>query len=323
MNVLEKSPFMINCGSEMNYRNKCFPASTLIMVATAMLFITSRVSHALPNDRGNYDLAVAEAKQDRKVLGIYFDKPGSEACLALKWRLLGRDRFEALTKGDLVYLMIQDRGTDQKGVKLMTDADLQLEKQFNITSFPTFLLLTCDGKLIDRIDGFNPYEDKDGDKYFVRIEAAITREKQYDAANPNASPIEQRAIAPAFKHDAALAFKIYEGDVIFTFADQSKLISHRTVEMTNDPAVMKLDCVDYFEESKFVKYTSKLLMKGTARGNTFYSTEQQCIKTNMEEWVPENITIEIAADGTSAALTSNYRNSTGNVVGKGVLILKR
>jgi len=294
-------------------------AIKFISSAITLNILTSSVCLALPFNREVYDLAVSEAKQNKKVLGIYFDKPGSDACSALKWRLIGKDRFEALTKGDLVFLMIQDRGTKQNGGRLMNEADLQLENQFSITSYPTFILLSYDGKLIDRIDGFNWHEDPQGDKYYERILEAIRQGKA-----TNASIASDSATAPPAGINSPLTpVHAYEGDVMFTFGDGTKLVSRRTIQVTSDKTLMRMDSIDYFEEDKFVKYVSKLLMKGHTEGNTFNSFDQQALKTDYNEWVPESITILFSPDGETATMTSIYQNSTGRVVGKGVLKLLR
>ncbi len=122
---------------------------------------------------------------------MYVDNPASRECLALKLRLIGTDRFEALTRGDLVYLMIQDRGTAPNGDRLLGDEYLQLENYLKVTTFPTFIVFSYDGKLIDRIDGFDPQGDAHADKYFGRLQAAIAQAKAQVAANPTATASDQ------------------------------------------------------------------------------------------------------------------------------------
>jgi len=281
--------------------------------------LASGVCQALPNDRNNYEAAVTEASRDKKVLGLYFDKPGSDACLELKWKLIGKDRFEALTKGDLVFLMIQDRGSNQKGELLISEDKLQLENQYNVTSFPTFLLFTYDGKLIDRIDGFNWHEDEKADKYYARLQAAIERGKTLAGTNPGPAGVEQPANPLAGAKAEALPLGQYDGDVIFTFSDGTRLVSHRTIEVQNDQTGIRLDSTDYYEDEPIKKYVSKLIMRGMIRGNTYSSSEQQCLKTDYKDWLSENIKVEFSADGATASMTSVYQNNTGKVVGSGVL----
>ncbi|MEI8342414.1 MAG: hypothetical protein WCH43_12895 [Verrucomicrobiota bacterium] len=292
----------------------------LIFSVLAFIVLASNLCHALPNNRENYELAIAEAKRDGKVLGIYFDKPGSDACLALKWRLIGKDRFEALSNGDLVYLMIQDRGSNPKGERLMSEADVQLENQFSVTSYPVFILLSPDGKAIDRIDGYNWHEDPQADKYYERIVAAIKQGKTQ--ADKGSIPGGSNVPSPIVKNSPVSSVRIFDGDVLFAFGDGARLVSHRTIEVTGDKNLMKLDSTDYFVDEKLVKYVSRLLMKGVTNGNTFNSADQQPIKTDYSEWVPENISIEFSPDGDTAMMTSVYQISTGRVVGKGVLKLK-
>ena len=293
------------------------PKATVRLGAIALFLLSSVLCRALPNNRGTYELAVDEAQKDKKEIGIYFDRPGSDACFQLKWRLIGKDRFEALTNKDFVFLMIQDRGTGKHGETLSTGADLDLEKQLNVTSFPTFILLSYNGTVIKRIEGYNWREDPKADKYFDQIVAAIRQGTEQDVttSGTNALPVVETkpGTAPA---------RIYDGDVLFAFGDGSKLVSHRTIGVTGDKTRMSLDSTDFFEEDKFVKYVSKLIMKGAFTGNTFQSSDQQSIRSDYEEWVPENISIEFSADGESATMLSIYQNSTGRVVGKGVLKLQ-
>jgi len=157
----------------------------------ALLAFTSGICHALPNDRKNLADALLEARKDKKALGIYFDNPASSECLAFKLKFISTDRFEALTNGDLVYLMIQDRGTSPTGERLMEEEPLHLENYLKITSFPTFVVLTYDGKVVDRIDGFDPQDDPHGDKYFDRLQASIARARAQSAANPAAATNDQ------------------------------------------------------------------------------------------------------------------------------------
>lgn len=291
--------------------------TTKCICAIALFVISSGICHALPNNRGNFDLAIEEAKQGRKVVGIYFDKPGSAVCLSLKLKLIGSNRFEDLTKKDLVFLMIQDRGTGKHGETLTTEADLALEKKLNVTAFPTFIILSYNGTIIKRIDGFNWREDPKADKYYDQIVAAVHQGSETDGVPPDLTATS----GVEAKHGAS-AVRIYDGDVLFTFGDGTKLVSHRTIEVTSDKTQMHFDSIDFFEEDKFVKYVSKLIMKGAFTGTTFNSSDQQSIKTDYSEWVPENISIEFSDDGESATMISVYQNSSGRVVGKGVLKLK-
>ena len=288
----------------------------------AVFALASGICRALPNDRGSFADGLAEARKDKKVLGVYFDNPASSECLLLKLKLIGTDRFAALTKGDLVYLMIQDRGVSPTGDRLLGDEYLQLENYLKVTSFPTFVLFTYDGKMIDRIEGFNAQDDAHGDKYFDRLQAAIAQAKAQVAANPGAVPGTQGVNLLSAAKEAASQVRIYDGDVTFLFRDGAKLISHRTIQVTNDPTAVKLDCTDFFEKEPLKKYVSKLVMIGVTKGNTFTSTNQACVKSDFDQWLSENIKVEFSADGATAALTSVYHNKTGDVLGSGVLKLE-
>jgi hypothetical protein len=91
------------------------------------------------------------------------------------------------------------------------------------------------------------------------------------------------------------------------------------IKVTHDPTSMALDCSDYYEDDASKKYVSKLLARGVRKENVFYSTEQQCLKTDLDQWLPETIKIVFSADGTTATLTSTYQNHSGSVNGSGVL----
>ncbi len=103
------------------------------------------------------------------------------------------------------------------------------------------------------------------------------------------------------------------------FRMERKLISHRTIEVTNDPTAIKMDCTDYFEKEALRKYVSKVVMIGVTKGNMFTSANQACIKTDFNQWLSEAIKVEFSADGATAELTSIYHNKSGDVVGTGVL----
>jgi hypothetical protein len=220
--------------------------------------------------------------------------------------------------------MAQDRGADQKGQRLTTVENLQLENQFNVTAFPVFLLFASDGTLIDRIDGFDWRQDEHADKYFAGLEAAIQRGKAQAPATPadaTGTTGKSAGLFPAARNPAS-SVRIYQGVVKFNFADHTNLTSYRTIEVTGDPAAMKLDCSDYYGGDSLSTYSSKVLMTGVMRGNSFYSTDQQCIKTDLKRWIPENIKIDFSADGSTAVLTSTYQNNAGEASGSGVLSLK-
>ena len=63
---------------------KTFTKAKLLTNTLSLFILASAVCHALPNLSKSFAEALAEARKDKKVLGIYFDKPESDACLALK-----------------------------------------------------------------------------------------------------------------------------------------------------------------------------------------------------------------------------------------------
>jgi hypothetical protein len=119
-------------------------------------------------------------------------------------------------------------------------------------------------------------------------------------------------------HSAPLPQGTYEGFVVFTIPGHARLISHRIIKVTKDQTAILLRCNEYFENDKSKVYNSKLMLIGQVKDSKFCSSNQKCLKTDYQQWLPENITVDFSTNG-FANLSSYYTNSSGYVSGTGLL----
>lgn len=109
----------------------------------------------------SFDAGLAMAKKEHKVLFVYFHADwAGNLDKELNAEVFSKEDFQLLAKRQFVLVRLESPRDGSK-----TKAVEELEQKFKIKTYPHVLLFTSDGKLIDRIDGFD-----NGDIYMNDLE---------------------------------------------------------------------------------------------------------------------------------------------------------
>ena len=110
----------------------------VIAVAVILVYLSQRSDVALPDWPDDLPAALAQAKQeDRKVLVFFADRPPSAIARRMSTTTLKKN-VGNIKKGKFITVLVQVKKTDE------------LIKRYNVSRFPTFLVLDAEGKVLNR-----------------------------------------------------------------------------------------------------------------------------------------------------------------------------
>ncbi len=114
----------------------------LVAIAVTVWFVQKR---GLPLDwPDDFNAAIRQAKQENRRLLVLFvsDSPNEDARKLAKITLVATENRDAIEKGSFIK------------VKVETDLKSDVAKKYRITTLPTMLILSSDGKELNRREGY-------------------------------------------------------------------------------------------------------------------------------------------------------------------------
>ncbi|WP_367873786.1 thioredoxin fold domain-containing protein [Luteolibacter sp. Populi] len=118
--------------------------------------------------------ALRESKKTGKPLVIWFtDSVNSPACKSLSTRLLETNEFENWATENTVRLVIDQHpgGKGPDDVTRRTLHNRELKKKYNASGYPTFMVITPGGEVIDRYKGYRKGKE---DFFFGQVKQGVS-----------------------------------------------------------------------------------------------------------------------------------------------------
>ncbi len=128
--------------------------SLAVLLAAALLSVTSIPAFAAAGWTDDYQKALAQAKVEKKK--VLLDFTGSDWCgwcIKLNKDVFSQSKFKEYARQNLILVEV-DFPNAKKLPKHVQEQNAQLKDQFHVTGFPTLVLLDSSGNKTAEIDGY-------------------------------------------------------------------------------------------------------------------------------------------------------------------------
>ncbi|TLD70422.1 thioredoxin family protein [Phragmitibacter flavus] len=128
---------------------------TLLYSAGILLLSLSSVFATKPGWDDDYEKSLAKAKEEKKM--VLLDFTGSDWCgwcIKLDKEVFGKQEFKKMAREHLVLVEL-DYPQGRRLVRRTADQNAELKKKYEVTGYPTVILLDSEGKIVNRWGGYS------------------------------------------------------------------------------------------------------------------------------------------------------------------------